>query len=104
MQVKLNYLDAAGAAADADASAAGLAFLAFLAFFAFGAGAEAAGAAAEADAEAEAGASAAKAETANKLATKAAIRFFIFVVSQKDFWRNGDSVESLRLTARTVCG
>jgi hypothetical protein len=85
-QATNNYLDAAGAAAAADAEAeasAALAFLAFLTFFAFGADAEAS---AEAAAGAEAaGASAAKAETANMPAIKAAIRFFIFVVSQKDF-------------------
>ena len=68
-----NYFEAAGAAAEADASAA-LAFLAFLTFFAFGAEAsvEAAGA------DAEAGASAANAVAANKPAIKAAINFFIF--------------------------
>lgn len=79
-QVKTNYLDAAGAAADAEASAAGLAFFAFFAFLAFGAGVEASAEAAGAEA---AGASAAKAETANKPAIRAAIRFFIFVISQK---------------------
>ena len=70
----LNYFDAAGAAAEADASAAGLAFFAFFIFLAFGAGAEASVAAAGVEA---AGASAAKAETANIPAIKAAIRFFI---------------------------
>ncbi len=85
-QATNNYLDAAGAAAAADAEAdASAAFFAFFAFFAFTGFAEAsAEAAAGADAEA-AGASAAKAETANIPAIRAAIRFFIFVVSQKDF-------------------
>ena len=70
-QATNNYLDAAGAAAAADAEAdASAAFFAFFAFFAFTGFAEA---------------SAAKAETANIPAIRAAIRFFIFVVSQKDF-------------------
>jgi hypothetical protein len=83
IQAKANYLEAAGAAAAAEAEASAfsafLAFLAFLTFLAFGAGVEASAEAAGAEA---AGASAAKAETANRPATKAAIRFFIFVVFQ----------------------
>jgi len=82
IKLSTNYLDAAGAAA-ADASAeAFFAFFAFFTFFAFGAEAEAdaeAAAGAEAAAEAE-GAEvwlAAKEETANRPATRAAIRFFI---------------------------
>jgi hypothetical protein len=80
---KTNYFDAAGAdAAGAEASAFG-AFLAFFIFLAFGADADAS---AEAEAGAEAaGASAAKAETANKPAIKAAMMFFILVVSQENF-------------------
>jgi hypothetical protein len=73
-------LEAAGAAAEAEAGAeaaaeAAFAFLAFLAFFIFF------GAEAEASLEAEADGAAvwdiAKAEAANRLATRAAISFFI---------------------------
>lgn len=75
----------AAAAADASADAEALAFLAFFAFFGLAdasaeaaAGAEAdAEAAAGAEAEADAEAEAAKAEAANRLATKAAMIFFI---------------------------
>jgi hypothetical protein len=72
LQLNNDYFDAAGAAADAEASA--FFALAFLAFLAFGAEASA-----EAAAGAEAGASAANAETANKPVIKAAISFFIFL-------------------------
>lgn len=82
-EAKSNYLDAAGAAAEADDDAlADASFFAFFDFFALAgfadasadaaAGVEAAGADAEA-----AGASAANAETANTPAIRAAIRFFI---------------------------
>lgn len=72
LQPNSDYFDAAGAAADAEASA--FLALAFLAFLAFGAEASV-----DAAAEAEAGASAANAETANKPVIKAAINFFIFL-------------------------
>lgn len=73
----------AAAAADASADAEALAFLAFFAFFGLADASAEAAAGAEADAEAAAGAEAeadaeaAKAEAANRLATKAAMIFFI---------------------------
>jgi hypothetical protein len=81
-----NYLEAAGAGAEAAAVSAFFAFLAFFSFFAFGAdaSAEAAGADAAAEAAGAAGAAGAEAwpaantEVANRPAIKAAIRFFIF--------------------------
>lgn len=77
-----NYLDAAGAAAEADAEAAD--FLECFFFIGFAdASAEAAAAGADAIAEAEAAGAAvcepAKAEAANKPTTKAAINFFILI-------------------------
>ncbi len=108
-QPMLNYL--AGASAGAAAAAAALAFLAlwaflaFLTFFALGAAASAAGAGAAAVAAGAASAAgaagaAAKAEAANRPAIKAASRDFI--CSPSYMLMNGDSCESLAITAASV--